>query len=107
MEIKDLAKRASEIKGLYSKMEMQKFGKTWTDAQVMQGFVGDVGELMTLVMAKEGIREIEDVDKKIAHELSDCLYCIFILAERFEVDIEKEFLGTMAGLEKKLAEDKE
>ena len=102
MELKELSKRANEIKDMYSRMEMEKFGKVWTDAQVMQGFVGDVGDLMKLVMAKEGIREIENVDEKIGHELADCLYSVFILAERYGVDLEKSFLKTMDGLENRL-----
>ncbi len=102
MEIKELSQRANEIKEKYSKMELEKFGKEWTSAQVMQGFVGDVGDLMKLVMAKEGIREVEDVDKKLAHELADCLYSVFVLAERYGVNIEKEFLNTMNELDNRL-----
>lgn len=102
MELKELSQRAIEIKKLYSKMEMEKFGKVWTDAQVMQGFVGDVGDLMELVMAKEGIRDIENVDEKIGHELADCLYSILLLSERYGVDIEQAFLKTMDGLDSKL-----
>ena len=106
MEIKELAQRANEIKEMYSQMEMEKFGKVWTDAQVMQGFVGDVGDLMKLVMAKEGIREIENVDEKISHELADCLFSVFVLAQRFGVDIEKEFVKTMNDLEGRLEDYK-
>jgi len=106
MELKELSKRAIEIKKRYSKMEMDKFGKVWTDAQVMQGFVGDVGDLMRLVMAKEGIREIENLDEKLAHELADCLYSVFILAERYGVDIEQSFLKTMDELDKRLEDYK-
>lgn len=102
MELKKLSDRASEIKKMYSKMEMEKFGKEWSNAQVMQGFVGDVGDLMKLVMAKEGIREIVDADKKLGHELADCLYSILILADRYGIDIEKEFLKTMNELEERL-----
>lgn len=102
MELKELSKRAVEIKKRYSKMEIDKFGKEWTNAQVMQGFVGDVGDLMKLVMAKEGIREIENVDDELAHELADCLYCVFVLAERYDIDIEKAFLNTMDELDKRL-----
>lgn len=83
-------------------MEMEKFGKEWTNAQVMQGFVGDIGDLMKLIMAKEGIREIENVDDKLAHELADCLYSVLVLAERYDVDIEQSFVKTMDDLEKGL-----
>jgi NTP pyrophosphatase (non-canonical NTP hydrolase) len=72
----------------------------------MEGFVGDVGDLMKLVMAKEGIRTIEHVDEKLAHELADCLWCILVLSEKYGVDIEQSFLKTMGELEKRIAEEK-
>lgn len=102
MELRELSKRAVEIKKKYSKMETEKFGKEWSEGQIMQAFVGDVGDLMKLVMAKEGVREIEDVDKKLEHELSDCLYCVLVLAEKFGIDIEAAFSNTMDGLDKRL-----
>lgn len=102
MELKELSKRAIGIKKLYSEMEMERFGKVWTNSQVMQGFVGDIGDLMKLVMAKEGIREMEDVDRKLAHELVDCLYSVLVLADRYGVDIEKAFSDAMDDLGKRL-----
>ena len=68
----------------------------------MQGFVGDVGDLMKLVMAKSGIRTVPDADRKLAHELSDCLWSILVLARLYDVDLEREFLRTMDGIEQKL-----
>ncbi|MBI4652830.1 nucleotide pyrophosphohydrolase [Candidatus Kuenenbacteria bacterium] len=102
MELKNLSKRAVEIKKRYSKIELDKFGKEWTNTQIMQGFVGDVGDLMKLIMVKEGIREIEDVDNKIAHELADCLFSILVLAQRFNIDIEQAFIKTMNELDERL-----
>ncbi len=102
MHIQELSQKANHIKDLYSEMEIKKFGKKWTDSQIMEGFVVDVGELMELMMAKDGIREVDDLDKKIAHELSDCLYSILVLAKRLNINLEQEFLKTMAQLENKL-----
>lgn len=102
MELRELSERAIEIKNKYSQLEIEKYGKEWTNAQVMQGFVGDVGALMKLVMAKEGIREVEDVDNKLAHELSDCLFSIFVLAQRYGIDMEQAFLKTMNELDNRL-----
>jgi len=68
----------------------------------MEGFVGDVGDLMKLVMAKEGVRTIEDVDKKLKHELCDCLWSVLVLAKKFDIDIEREFLDKMSELEERI-----
>jgi len=69
----------------------------------MQGFVVDVGDLMKLVMAKAGSRPGEDVDRQLAHELSDCLWSVLVLAQLYDVDLEREFFATMNELEAKLA----
>ena len=106
MEIKELSKKANDIRKLYSKMEMITIGKQRTSAQIMEGFVVDIGDLMKLVMAKEGLREIENVDEKLAHELADCLYSVFVLAKIYGIDIEKEFVKTMDELEKGLEDYK-
>jgi NTP pyrophosphatase (non-canonical NTP hydrolase) len=63
----------------------------WTREQVMQGFVGDVGDLMKLVMAKSGVRDIADVDRKLEHELADCLWSVLVLARLYDVDLEQQF----------------
>ena len=63
---------------------------------------------MKLVMAKQGLRAAKgDVDERLAHELSDCLWSVLVLAKLYDVDLEKEFLGTMAELETKLTPPKE
>lgn len=69
----------------------------------MQGFVGDVGDLMKLVMAKSGVRTIPDTDRKLAHELSDCLWSVLVLARLYDVDLEKEFLRTMDEIEARVS----
>jgi NTP pyrophosphatase (non-canonical NTP hydrolase) len=68
----------------------------------MQGFVVDVGDLMNLVMAKAGARRVDDADAKLAHELSDCLWSVLVLANLYGVDLEREFLATMTEIERKL-----
>jgi len=66
------------------------------------GFIGDVGELMEFVMAKEGLRRKEDIDAKLAHELSDCLWSVFILASCYGIKLEEAFLRTMDELEQRI-----
>lgn len=107
MELKEVIKRAAEVKEKYHELEMKKYGKKWTNGQIAEGFVGDVGELMKIIMAKEGLREMESVDEKLEHELADCLYCIAVLANKYEIDLEKSFLENMDKLETKITKDYE
>lgn len=105
MSFEKIVKRGLEVREKYSNLELKKYGKEWTDAQIMEGFVGDVGDLMKLVMAKSGVREIEDVDKKIAHELSDCLWCLVVLANRFNLNLEEEYFSVMDKLEERIEKE--
>jgi nitrogen fixation/metabolism regulation signal transduction histidine kinase len=57
-----------EIRTRFGKFETAKYGRPWTKEEILQGFVVDVGDLTKLVMAKSGIRHVEDVDRKLAHE---------------------------------------
>jgi NTP pyrophosphatase (non-canonical NTP hydrolase) len=102
MDIKELSKRAIEIREKYALSETKKYGRAWNNSDIMQGFVGDVGDLAKLVMMKEGIREGEKVDEKLGHELADCLWCVLVLSEKYGVDVEKFFTETMDEIENKL-----
>lgn len=102
MELSQLADRALEIRKLYNELETRQFGQAWTQKDIMIGFVGDVGDLAKLVMAKEGVRAIVDVDEKLAHELADCLWAILVLSKMYGVDLETEFVGTMSQLEQSI-----
>jgi NTP pyrophosphatase (non-canonical NTP hydrolase) len=99
MKFEDIITRAKEVRATYEKYEKKTYGKTWTRENVAEGFIGDVGDLMKLILAKQGIRQTDKVDEKIMHELSDCLWSIIILAELYDVDIEKSFMKNMDELE--------
>ncbi len=105
MEFNQIIKRALEVREKYAALEKKKYGKEWTTAQTAEGFVGDVGDLMKLLMVKQGIREGEDVDAKLNHELSDCLWSVLVLAKELNVDIEKSFMESMSALEGKISKE--
>lgn len=99
MEFKDIVAKANEVRNSYKNFEKKTYGKTWTKENTAEGLVGDVGDLMKLVLAKQGIRQIDNVDEKLAHELSDCLWSIIVLAELYDIDLEGSFIKTMDMLE--------
>lgn len=102
MEFKDIIKRAQEIQKAYRLFNKQQKYKVWGVSEYVQGFVGDVGDLMKLVMAKENFRHSTKVDRKLAKELADCLWSTIIIAKELEIDLEKEFLSEMDELEKRI-----
>jgi len=103
VELAQLTARALEVRQRLNDTAAARGGRPWTREELMQGFVVDVGELMQLSMAKAGARQVDDVDKKLAHELSDCLWSVLVLAKLHGVDLEKEFLATMQEIEAKVA----
>lgn len=106
MTFKQLSERASEIRSRYREFETAKYGRSWTDEEIALGFVGDVGDLMKLIQAKNGVRAILDADEKLAHELADCLWSVFTLADAYNIDLESAFLKTMNEIEQFLKDNK-
>lgn len=103
MTLKELSRRALEIRERYGEFETERIGRPWSNTEIALGFVGDVGDLARLVMAKEGLRGADDLEVRLAHELADCLWCLLVLSEKYGVDLEREFLGTMEELEGRIA----
>lgn len=103
MEFSKVIARAREIRSKYAAFEVRQTGKKWTTAQTAEGLVGDIGDLLKLVQAKQGIRPTKDVDRKLAHELSDCLWSILVIADEYGIDMEEAFMQAMDELEKKVS----
>ena len=92
MEFGDLQKSALQLNGLYEQLEIKRYGRVWSTAELALGFVGDVGDLAKLIQANAGIRSIDDCKAKLGHELSDCLWSIMVLANQCGIDLESEFV---------------
>lgn len=101
-DLNDLQKRALKIRSDYDALNMKQRGRKWTAKDHAMGFVGDVGDLMKLVAAKEGVRPAANVDSQLGHELADCMWSVFVLADHYGIDVEKEFIRTMDYLEKRI-----
>jgi len=101
-DLKDLQARALEIADKYAELNTKQGRNKWEPKDRALGFVTDVGELMELVMAKEGMRHVDEVDAKLKHELADCLWSVLVLAANYGVDLEKEFGATMNQLEERI-----
>ena len=105
MELRDLQKKAEEIAATYRERSKRGGHAPWGTAEYAQGFVGDVGDLMKLIMAKNHLRDVEDVDRKLAHELADCLWSVIIIAKELDINLEQAFLQTMQELEKRIGNE--
>jgi len=102
MTYEELQKEAIAVRAKYDQLNEQKRGITWNEQAFMAGFVGDVGDLSKIIMAKHGLRDMENVDEKLAHELADCLWSVLVLADKYDIDLASEFKKTMAGLNERI-----
>src|SRR3989339_333743 len=99
MDLSKIYQRYQQIKELYKQADLQRLGHEWPRGESVKAFVADVGALVKLTMGKDGFRDIENVDEKLKHELADCLYSVFLIAEKYNVDLEASFMETMNELE--------
>jgi len=99
MDLDALTQRALQIHHQYQSLNEGRFGRGWTRDEIALGFMGDVGDLMKLVIAQNGVRDIPDSDAKLAHELADCLWSVLVLSQLYHVDLESAFMQTMNEIE--------
>ena len=99
MDIAEASRCAIEIRRFYARYEQKLYGRSQQPQDVAVGFVGDVGDLLKLVQAQEGIRNIPDAKDKLAHALADCLQSVLLLAELYDINIEEAFAKTMDEIE--------
>lgn len=102
VEFAKMRERAVAVRRKYAEFERERYGREWTDEEISLGFVGDVGDLMKLVQAKNGVRETPDFEAKLAHELSDCLWAILVLSDVYDIDLERSFTSAMDDIEDRL-----
>lgn len=92
MNFSDLEQAALQLNELYEQLEVKRYGRAWSTQELALGFMGDVGDLAKLVQAHAGVRTMEDVQAKLGHELSDCLWSILVLANKCGIDLQAEFV---------------
>jgi NTP pyrophosphatase (non-canonical NTP hydrolase) len=91
--------RAVSVRAQLEAYEEQSFGRTWTVEELLIGLVGDLGDLAKAIQAREGIRALDDPERRLEHELSDVLWSAIVLADRCGVDLAAAFLRTMDEIE--------
>jgi NTP pyrophosphatase (non-canonical NTP hydrolase) len=98
VEFEALVQRALAVRAEFAAFEVASYGREWTTEEVTLGLMKDVGDLAALVQASEGVRQAEDIDTAIGHELSDCLWSVIVLADRLGIDLEAAFTRAMEDL---------
>ena len=107
MEFQKIIHRAMDLRKQYEKKETDLYGSPSSRVDVVQGFAGDVNNLVKLVMAENGQRAIANSKEKLEAQLAHCLWSVVVLAELHKVDLASAFLEAMDRLENHLLETQE
>jgi hypothetical protein len=104
MEFQKLIHRAMDLRRQYEEKEKKLYGAPSPSEVIAQGFAGDVNNLVKLVMAEHGKREIANSREKLEAQLAHCLWSVIVLAKMQDIDLEQSFMEAMDRLENHLLE---
>lgn len=95
------------VQNLYDRLNKKQGEQIWEADDYLQGLSGDVGDLNKLVMALNGKRGYKSkdgmtIDEAIAHELSDIIWSVIVLAKKYNINIEQATLQNMDMLAQKI-----
>ena len=80
MEFQKMIDRTKKIFTYYAKSDKKRLGHEWPRGEYVKALFGDVGALAKLTMAKDGLRDIDDIDTKLSREFADILSALIYLA---------------------------
>ena len=93
-----------DLRRQYEVKETNLYGSPSTSVNIAEGFAGDVNNLVKLVMAEHGQREIANSKEKLDAQLAHCLWSVVVLANMHHVNLENSFMEAMDRLENHLLE---
>lgn len=106
-QFSELTGQALAVRDHYDELQRADGHEQWDVSDRMAGFVGDVGDLSKLVMAKKGVRRgPDDIDAALAHELADCLWSVMVIADELGINLEQAFTKTMNELHERIEKEK-
>jgi NTP pyrophosphatase (non-canonical NTP hydrolase) len=104
MEFQKIIHRAMDLRRQYEIKETNLYGSPSTSVNIAEGFAGDVNNLVKLVEAEQGQRQIANSKEKLDAQLAHCLWSVVVLANMHNVNLENSFMEAMDRLENHLLE---
>ena len=100
-----MQQRAVAVRRTFAEFETATYGQEWTVEDLVMGLLSDLGDLSSIIQTVEGKRPSrwDDPMAALEHELSDCFWVLFVLADRYGIDIGTAFQDTMTSIESWLA----
>ena len=104
MEFQKLIHRAMDLRRQYEEKEKKLYGAPSTSEVIAEGFAWDVNNLVKLVMAEHGKRQIANSKEKLESQLAHCLWSVIVLAKMHNIELEQSFMEAMDRLENHMLE---
>lgn len=99
------AERSMHIRRLYQQLEERNHNGAWTTEEDMLAFTTDIGALGRLVISAEGRWVYNgEVKQELSAKLAECLWWIFVLSGRLNVNIAEAFILFLDKLENDLTQ---
>lgn len=96
MDLQEAVNEAVAVRALVAKREVADYGREWTLSDLVVGLITDVGDLARLVAEHQGLRPRRDgLSGAIEHEVADCMWGVFVIADRLGVDVPQAFAEGM------------
>ena len=93
-----------DLRRQYEEKEKHLYGSPSTDEDIVEGFAGDVNNLVKFIAAEHGKRGIANSKEKLEAQLAHCLWSVIVLAKMRDIDLERSFMEAMDRLEAHLLE---
>lgn len=104
MEFQKIINRAMGLRRQYEEKEKELHGAPSTGEDIARGFLGDVNNVVKLVMAEQGKRSIANSKQQLESLLSHSLWSVIVLAKMHNIDLERSFMEAMDRLEAHILE---
>ncbi len=101
MDIETMQARAVDVRRQFAAFEEATYGHEWNVEDLVMGLMTDLGDLAAIVQTLEGKRPPREDDpiKSLEHEVSDCLWVLLVIADRYGINTADAFDQTMTGIE--------
>ncbi|HFR3185561.1 MazG-like protein [Streptococcus suis] len=85
----DLLKRCQDVRRAYRELELKHHEKEWSIEEDLLALTNDIGNMNRLIMTKQG-RYYDETPYTLEHKLAENIWWLIELADRLDIDIQKE-----------------
>ncbi|MDG3229027.1 MazG-like protein [Streptococcus suis] len=97
----DLLRRCQDVRRAYRELEIKHHDKEWSIDEDLLALTNDIGNMNRLIMTKQG-RYYDETPYTLEHKMDENIWWLIELADRLDIDIQKEMETFLAQKEELL-----